>query len=165
MSSTNYQASQFVGRSRAGSGGEDSQSDRLVGFLTVGVLTLSVSFFSVVTTISYLDRDFFERMLIDDINTVKIDPIMVGSTAKAPETIAVEPMPAPRIVRGRELAPADYSIVMVFGDEAHLASPGELWRVKEGMILPGLGRILSVEEDANGGTIKTEHAVLTGMPR
>ena len=74
-------------------------------------------------------------------------------------------MPVPQLVRPRDLTPQDFAIVMVFGGEAHLASPGELWRVKVGSEVPGLGKVLAIEESQNGGTIKTEKAVLTGIPQ
>ncbi|MEN3792780.1 hypothetical protein [Fulvimarina sp. MAC3] len=144
---------------------EDSGSDGIVRVISLSVFSLSIAFFSVVTTISYFDPDFFERMLIADIEKVSIDPIMTGSTKKATEEIHVDAMPAERVVRRHELQPQDFAIVMVFGQEAHLASPGELWRVKPGMIVPGLGKVLSIEESENGGTIKTEKAVLQGLPR
>ncbi|WP_147307944.1 hypothetical protein [Fulvimarina endophytica] len=147
----------------------DGVSDRVVRFLSWGVVVFSVGFFSVVTTISYLDPGFFDRLLIAGIEERRIDPIMVGSTSshdkEGEASVHVEPMPAPVVVRSRELTPQDFSIVMVFGDEAHLASPGELWRVKAGMIVPGLGKVLAVEENEGGGTIKTEKAVLTGVPQ
>ncbi|EAU40939.1 hypothetical protein FP2506_18664 [Fulvimarina pelagi HTCC2506] len=146
-------------------GSEESGSDGIVRVISLSVFSLSVAFFSVVSTISYIDPDFFERMLIADIEGVSIDPLMVGSTSKASKSIEVEPMPAQRVVRRHELQPQDFAIVMVFGEEAHLASPGELWRIRPGMIVPGLGKVLSIEETEDGGTIKTENAVLTGIPQ
>lgn len=144
---------------------DDSGFDGIVRFVSLSVFAFSIAFFSVVTTISYFDPKFFERMLIADIERVSIDPIMTGATTKATEEIHVDAMPAEVVVRRHELTPQDFAIVMVFGEEAHLASPGELWRVKPGMIVPGLGKVLSIEETENGGTIKTEKAVLTGLPR
>ncbi|MER0237711.1 hypothetical protein [Fulvimarina sp. MAC8] len=144
---------------------DESGSDRVVRIISLSVFSFSVAFFSIVSTISYIDPDFFERMLIADIERVSLDPMMVGSTSKSTDDIQVDAMPAQRVVRRHELQPQDFAIVMVFGEEAHLASPGELWRVKPGMIVPGLGKVLSIEETENGGTIKTEKAVLTGMPR
>ncbi|SMD11446.1 hypothetical protein SAMN06297251_12946 [Fulvimarina manganoxydans] len=144
---------------------ERPDADRVVQFLAFAVFTLSIGFFGAVTTISYTDPGFFDRMLIADIKRTDIDPISVGSTSKPGSDINVEAMPVPQLVRPRDLTPQDFAIVMVFGGEAHLASPGELWRVKVGSEVPGLGKILAIEESQNGGTIKTEKAVLTGIPQ
>lgn len=145
--------------------GGNHQSDRLVKAIMLTTFFLSVSFFTAVTTISYFDPGFFDRQLIAAIKRTEIDPITVGATAKPTEAIIVEAMPVPTLVRSQDLRPQDFSIVMVFGGEAHLASPGELWRVKVGSIVPGLGEILAIDESESGGTIKAENAVLTGVPR
>ena len=145
--------------------GDDHDADRMVQFMAFAVFTLSIGFFGAVTTISYTDPGFFDRMLIADIKRTNIDPIAVGSTSKPGADIHVEAMPVPQLVRPRDLTPQDFAIVMVFGGEAHLDSPGELWRVKVGSEVPGLGKVLAIEESQNGGTIKTEKAVLTGIPQ
>ena len=94
-----------------------------------------------------------------------IDPIEVGSTEKAGDGAgpAVDPIPVPRLVRDHALRPQDYQIIMVFQNEAHLASKGELWRVQVGSEVPGLGKILAIEPGKNGGTVRAENATLTGV--
>ena len=54
-------------------------ADRMVQFMAFAVFTLSIGFFGVVTTISYTDPGFFDRMLIADIKRSNIDPIALGA--------------------------------------------------------------------------------------
>jgi len=144
-----------------------NNSDRVVKVLSFGLFLFSTTFFTAVTFISYTNPGYFDRLLIQKMAEVEIDPIAVGSTAKASseEAAPVEAIPVAKLVRPRELKPQDFSIVMVFGDEAHLASPGELWRVQVGSTVPGLGEILEIEPGENGGTVKAEKATLMGMPQ
>ncbi|MBO0661229.1 hypothetical protein [Jiella flava] len=131
------------------------------------LFVLSIGFFSVVTTISYINPGYFDRLLMQQMADADIDPIAVGSTSKADDTIESPPvaaLPVPKIVRPWTLKPKDFSIVMVFGDEAHLASPGELWRVEVGTEVPGLGKILAIEPNDHGGIVKAEKATLVGVP-
>ena len=58
--------------------GDDHDADRMVQFMAFAVFTLSIGFFGAVTTISYTDPGFFDRMLIADIKRTNIDPIAVG---------------------------------------------------------------------------------------
>ena len=99
---------------------------------------------------------------------IEIDPIAVGSTAKAGDGEApaeVAALPVPELVRPWVLRPQDFSIVMVYGHEAHLASPGELWHIQVGSTVPGLGKILAIEASKDGGLVKAEKATLKGMPQ
>jgi len=138
-------------------------SDRLVKAFSFALFILSTGFFSAVTVISYLDPGYFDRMLISAAKD-DIDTMAVGSTEKASPPSDVAAIPIARVVRSMPLRPQDFSIVMVFQDEAHLASPGELWRVKVGSVVPGLGKILAIKPGENGGTVKAERATLKAMP-
>ncbi|MCE7026462.1 hypothetical protein [Jiella avicenniae] len=145
-----------------------NQSDRIVKALSLCLFVLSTSFFSVVTAISYMYPGYFDRLLMERMAEAEIDPIAVGSTSKAEddgEASDVAALPVPVQVRPWALKPQDFSIVMVFGDEAHLASPGELWHVQVGSTVPGLGRILAIEASRDGGTVKAENATLKGVPQ
>ncbi|HEX2019669.1 MAG TPA: hypothetical protein VGO17_12075 [Aurantimonas sp.] len=134
--------------------------DRLLRLLGVALLVLSTSFFSVVVAISHLDPGYFDRLLISAMQD-RVDPIETGSTEKAGEG-GVKPLPVPRRVHPA-LKPDDFQIIMVFKGEAHLASPGELWRVRVDSQVPGLGKILAIEAGENGGTVRAERATLTGV--
>ncbi|HEY9058304.1 MAG TPA: hypothetical protein VIN77_14230 [Aurantimonas sp.] len=129
-------------------------SDRVTNLISLGLGILSIGFFSVVTIISTLDPDYFDRPLLDQMIT--------GSTEK-PDATVEGAIPVPKLVRSAALTPRDFQIVMVFGAEAHLASPGELWRVRVGSLVPGLGEILEIEPGENGGTVRAENATLTGV--
>lgn len=130
-----------------------ARSDGIIHFVSMGLGILSISFFSIVTIISTLHPDYFNRPLLDQMIT--------GSTDKPDDLKGA--MPVPKVVRAVALTPRDFQIVMVFGSEAHLASPGELWRVKVGSLVPGLGEILAIEPGENGGTVRAENATLTGV--
>ncbi|MEH6718153.1 MAG: hypothetical protein V7704_04650 [Aurantimonas endophytica] len=136
-------------------------SDRLSRVLAVMVLLLSTGFFSAVVAISHNDPGYFDRLLISAMQG-PLDPIETGSTEKASDS-GITPLPVPHRVRHTQLTPQDFQIVMVFGGEAHLASPGELWRVRVNSLVPGLGRILAIEPGENGGTVRAERATLTGV--
>ncbi|WAP67529.1 hypothetical protein [Jiella pelagia] len=106
-----------------------NQSDRIVKALSLCLFVLSTGFFSAVTAISYMYPGYFDRLLIERMARIEIDPIAVGSTAKAEnedeKASDVAALPVPVLVRPWTLKPQDFSIVMVYGGEAHLASPGE----------------------------------------
>lgn len=136
-------------------------ADRTAQGLAVLVVALSVGFFCAVTVIAAKNPGYFERLLVAAMND-DVDPIETGSTEKA-DTDGVAAIPVPQVVRRQSLRPSDFQIVMVFGDEAHLSSPGELWRVRAGTVVPGLGRILSVEPGASGGIVRAENATLKGV--
>ncbi|MBO0903598.1 hypothetical protein [Jiella sonneratiae] len=144
------------------------QSDRAVRALSLFLFVLSTGFFSVVMSISYMYPGYFDRLLISQMADAQIDPIAVGSTAKAEdddeETATVPALPVATLVRPWTLQPKDFSIVMVYGHEAHLASPGELWHVQVGSSVPGLGKIIAIEATKDGGIVKAENATLKGMP-
>ena len=146
-----------------------NQSDRIVKALSLCLFVLSTGFFSAVTAISYMYPGYFDRLLIERMARIEIDPIAVGSTAKAEnedeKASDVAALPVPVLVRPWTLKPQDFSIVMVYGGEAHLASPGELWHVGVGSTVPGLGKILAIEESDDGGTVKAENATLKGVPQ
>ena len=135
--------------------------DRLSRVLATTLLLLSTGFFSAVVAISHIDPGYFDRLLLSAMQE-GLDPIETGSTEKADES-GVTPLPVPHRVRPHQLTPQDFQIVMVFGGEAHLASPGELWRVRVNSLVPGLGRILAIEPGENGGTVRSEKAILTGV--
>lgn len=140
---------------------DESSSDR-IGFLGGTLFALSILFFGGVNAISSLDPGYFDRLLLSAMRDDAIDPIETGSTDKG-EAPGVDAMPVSTVVRAVPLKPEDFQIIMVFQAEAHLASPGELWRVRVGSQVPGLGRILAIESGRNGGTVKTEKATLTGV--
>lgn len=140
----------------------EDRSDRVIWMLWVALMVLSIGFFASVTVISRLHPGYFDRLLLSSL-VDELDPIEVGSTDKAGEG-GVMPMPVPALVRVPQLSPQDFQIVMVYGNEAHLATLNELWHVRVGSQVPGLGKILAIEPGANGGTVKAENATLTGMP-
>ena len=145
-----------------------TQSDRMVRLLSLCLFVLSTGFFTAVTAISYMDPGYFDRLLMARMAEIEIDPIAVGSTAKAGDGEApaeVAALPVPELVRPWVLRPQDFSIVMVYGHEAHLASPGELWHIQVGSTVPGLGKILAIEASKDGGLVKAEKAPLKGMPQ
>jgi len=146
------------GRSRKAA---ETSSDR-IGFLGGTLFALSILFFGAVNAISSLDPGYFDRLLLSAMRDDPIDPIETGSTVKD-EAPGIAAIPVSTVVRPVPLKPEDFQIIMVFQAEAHLASPGELWRVRVGSQVPGLGRILAIESGRNGGTVETEKATLTGV--
>ncbi|MBE7186261.1 MAG: hypothetical protein INR68_17845 [Methylobacterium mesophilicum] len=123
-----------------------------------GLCAASVSFciFAVVTSVK--DPDYFSRKLIASFQRVNVDPITTGTVA-APSTDVA--LPVPKISHRKELTPSDYQIVMIYGDEAILATDDDLMRAKVGTVLPGLGAITAIVQSENGGTISAEKATLT----
>ncbi|MEX6504999.1 hypothetical protein [Jiella sp. M17.18] len=160
--SSTYSGSDRAGAPFGGDPAASKNSDRLVKFLAFCVFVLSTGFFCAVAIISYLDPNYFDRMLISSIKA-NVDTMAVGSTEKAPKQLEVTPLPVAQVVRPISLTPKDFAIVMVFQDEAHLASPGELWRVKVGSVVPGLGKILAIEPSKDGGIVKAENATLKAV--
>ncbi|MEF2550836.1 hypothetical protein VQ042_05565 [Aurantimonas sp. A2-1-M11] len=149
-----------AGRNKAAA---ETSSDR-IGLLGGTLFVLSILFFGAVNAISSLDPGYFDRLLLSAMRSDEIDPIETGSTDKEGGT-GVPAMPVSAVVRTKPLTPEDFQIIMVFQSEAHLASPDELWRVRVGSQVPGLGKILAIESGSNGGTVKTENATLTGVPK
>lgn len=137
----------------------------LLGFFSVDRVFLaslclaSVGFFAVAFSISLKDPEYFSRQAISSLSKTEIDPIMTGAIV---ETSA---MPVPRIVRSKPPVAADYQIVMVFDREAILATEEELWRVKVGSQVPGLGEVLEIDATAGGGVVKASQATLRTVPR
>ncbi|WAJ29991.1 hypothetical protein [Antarcticirhabdus aurantiaca] len=129
--------------------------------LAGSVLLLSCGFFAWVVSTAAKDPTFFERQLIAGMRSSNVDPITTGSTA-APADETGPAIPVPAVVRNGEVDPADYSIVALFESEAVVAAGDELWRVKVGSTLPGLGAVLAIETEAGGtGRVRTEKAVLS----
>ena len=129
--------------------------------LAGSVLLLSCGFFAWVVSTAAKDPTFFERQLIAGMRSSNVDPITTGSTA-APADETGPAIPVPAVVRNGEVDPSDYSIVALFESEAVVAAGDELWRVKVGSTLPGLGAVLAIETEAGGtGRVRTEKAVLS----
>ena len=152
----------FVGLPDVQTAAYAERSDRGIWMLWAALTVLSLGFFASVTVISSLNPGYFDRLLLSSVED-EVDPIQVGSTEKAGKG-DVAPMPVPALIRSSPLRPKDFQIVMVYGHEAHLATLDELWHVRVGSQVPGLGKILAIEPGANGGTVKAENATLTGVP-
>lgn len=116
----------------------------------------SLGFLATVLRISHLDPGYFDRLLTADLGT-NLDPMITGATKKDTGLAA---MPVPRIVRARELEPNEFKVVMIFQDEALLATKSELFHIKVGSVVPGLGEILAINAVGRGGTIKASKALL-----
>lgn len=127
--------------------------------LATGLCAASLGFFLVAYTISMHDPDYFNRRLLASMRPTDVDPIITGAV----ETASGEAMPVPTVVRSVPLAAADYQIVMVFQDEAILATAKELWRVKVGSDVPGLGTVLAIDATDTGGTVKATEATLRSV--
>jgi hypothetical protein len=130
--------------------------DRL---LAAGLCAASLGFFLVAYTISMHDPDYFNRRLLASMRPSDVDPIITGTV----ETATGASMPVPTVMRSTPLAAADYQIVMVFQDEAILATAQELWRVKVGSEVPGLGTVLAIDATDTGGTVKATEATLRSV--
>ena len=130
--------------------------DRL---LATGLCAASVGFFLVAYAISMQDPDYFNRQLLASMRPANVDPIITGTVEKTEGTA----IPVPQIVRAVPLTPADFQIVMVFQEEAILATAQELWRVKVGSDVPGLGTVLAIDDSATGGTVKATNATLRSV--
>ncbi|MFD2236334.1 hypothetical protein [Aureimonas populi] len=130
----------------------------------VALLALSsTGFFTTAYRIWSNDPDYFSRRMIASLQQggSSIDLIETGTVANAAEADGTSgALPVPRVVRDRELSPADYEIVMIFGGEALLATARELMRAKVGSVLPGLGAILSVSEEG----VAAQNATLKPVP-
>ena len=127
--------------------------------LATGLCIASIGFFLAAYTISVNDPDYFNRQLLASMRPSDVDPIITGAV-KADDGTS---MPVPAIVRATPLAPADFQIVMVFQDEAILATDKELWRVKVGSEVPGLGTVLAIDATDTGGTVKATAATLRSV--
>lgn len=137
---------------------EWSVADWIVGLTSVALALGSASFFTVSYVISIRSPEFFQQAALANMPP-KIDAIETGSVN------VDDAMPAPQIVRSRPLLPGDYQIVMVFQDEALLATREELMRVKIGSVLPGLGTIRAIAGSSlAGGTVTADNATLKSTP-
>jgi hypothetical protein len=135
-----------------------SSSMSLGESLFMGALcAASVSFCVFAVAVSVNDPDYFSRRLIASFQKADVDPITTGTVVAKD---AGSTLPAPVIERSKALTPQDYQIVMVFQDEAILATDDELMRVKVGSVLPGLGTVKEIVPNANGGTVAAEDATL-----
>ncbi|WP_019996981.1 hypothetical protein [Aureimonas ureilytica] len=131
-------------------------ADWLVGTASVTLAVASASFFCWSFAVSLQSPDYFQQAALANMPP-KLDQIQTGSidTSNA--------MPAPEIVRLREPTPEDYQIVMVFRNEALLATRDELVRVKVGSVVPGLGSIRTIDAEAGSPTVVAENATLRGV--
>ncbi len=133
--------------------------------LCVGAMcAASVSFCAFAVSTSLDDPDYFSRKLIASLQQADdVDPIVTGATAK-PAAAAGAALPVPKVVRARPPEPTDYEIVMVFNDEAILATDDELMRVKVGSDVPGLGLVEKIVAAPDGGTVIAAEATLRSLP-
>lgn len=136
--------------------GEWSLADWIVGATSVALAIGSASFFAVSYVISIQSPDYFQQAALARIPP-KLDQIQTGSVD------AASAMPAQEIVRDREPVPTDYQIVMIFQDEALLATRQELMRVKVGSVVPGLGTIQAIDGTSLGGTVTADKATLKSV--
>lgn len=70
------------------------------------------------------------------------------------------PMPVATWEAGSELRPADYSIAMVYQEEAILVARDIVVRARPGSLVPGLGRILEIRNVGPGGSVVATEATL-----
>lgn len=144
-----------------------TRSDYIFGGVVVTLALFSTGFFTTAYSIVSNDPTYFSRRLIASMNDARVDPITTGSVAAPAEgggAPSIEgALPVQTVVRARPLKPQDFEIVMVFGDEAWLATTQELLRVRVGSVVEGLGRILTI--DAAGGILTSEDATLRVAPR
>lgn len=130
----------------------------LVGLLAIG----STGFFTATYSVLQRDPDYFFQRLVASFDT-GLDRIETGTVAadgegEAGASEGSSAMPVPSVHRGTALQPGDYEIVMIFADEAFLATARELMRAKVGSILPGLGALVSI--DAQASEVRFENATL-----
>lgn len=150
---------------RPSSDGSARRPRRFAGALSFDFLLLaslsaaSIGFFASAYSISLQDPGYFSRQQISSFQPSNIDPITTGAI----DTPGADPIPAPRVVRATPPVAADYQIVMVFEDEAILATRAELVRVKVGSVVPGLGTILKIDPSDTGGTVKASEAILRSV--
>ncbi|WP_102958773.1 hypothetical protein [Mangrovicella endophytica] len=133
-------------------------SDPILHVAVGMLLVTSVAFFVTVLRISHADPTYFDRLLTADL-TEPLDPMITGTATKGDDDGA---LPVPVVTRAQEPKPSDFQIVMVFDGEALLATGEELFRVKVGSVLPGLGTVLEIHQKGDGGTIVTSNATLSG---
>ncbi len=138
-------------------GEEWSLSDWIVGGTSIVLALASAGFFTVSYVISIRSPGYFQDAALASLQP-RLDPLTTGSLPALGDA-----MPGQRILRG-DLRASDYQIVMVFGDEALLATGSELLRVKVGSVLPGLGTISAIAPEAGGGTVTGDLAVLRSAP-
>ncbi|MCW4114479.1 hypothetical protein NPA31_005825 [Aurantimonas sp. MSK8Z-1] len=129
--------------------------DHLSRLFVAGALVASIAFFTVVVRISNDDPDYFTQRLVAKLDR-NVDPIITGSTSKK----SPPAMPVPLIERGAP-TPQDYQVVSIYEGEATLATLEELFHVRVGSSLPGLGTITAIVPTKGGGRIATQAAVLT----
>lgn len=150
----------FRGRSASKAVDRDwSMVDWVIALSSVTLAITSASFFSWSYVVSVESPDYFQQAAIARM-APKLDQIETGSVGEAVQTDA---MPAPTIVRDREPMPSDYQIVMIFRDEALLATREELVRVKVGSVVPGLGTVQAIEGGSLGGTVTADKATLRSV--
>lgn len=139
----------------------------------VAMLALSsTGFFTASYRIWANDPDYFSQRFIASMQALnKVDMIETGTVAaSAAAGLAggvAGALPVPRVVRAQEPKPSDYEIVMIFGDEALLATAKELVRAKVGSILPGLGAVLSIGVDgidAQNASLRVAEKGATSSP-
>lgn len=134
-----------------------SVADWVVGSGSVLLALASAGFFTWSFVVSIRSPDYFQEAALANMPP-KTDKIETGSLDMA------SAMPAPQIVRLREPTADDYQIVMVFKDEALLATRNELMRVKVGSVVPGLGSIRSITSGPSSPVIVAENATLRSAP-
>ncbi|WP_156421367.1 hypothetical protein [Aureimonas sp. AU40] len=136
---------------------EWTAADWIVGSASVLLAIASAGFFGWSFVVSMKSPDYFQQAALANMPP-KLDRIETGSIDVA------NAMPVPQIVRLSEPTPADYQIVMVFNNEALLATRNELMRVKVGSIVPGLGLVRTIDTEAGSPTVVAENATLHGAP-
>ncbi len=136
-----------------------SMVDWAIALSSVTLAVSSAGFFSWSYVVSRESPDYFQQAAIARM-APKLDQIETGSVG---ETVQTDAMPAPTIVRDRQPTPSDYQIVMIFQDEALLATREELMRVKVGSVVPGLGTIQAIEGGSLGGAVTADKATLRSV--
>ncbi len=140
-----------------------TRMDWALSALVVALALGSTGFFTATYRVFSNDPDYYARRAIAALETRPVDPIQTGAIGGG--AAAADPadgaIAVPVLVRHPPLVPSDYEIVMIFGEEAFLASPRELFRAKVGSVLPGLGRMLSLD----AGALRFENATLEAVER
>lgn len=145
-----------------------TRSDYVFGGVVLALAMFSTGLFTTAYSIVSNDPTYFSRRLIASMTEASVDPITTGSIAApaagAGGTPSIEgALPVQTVMRAKPLTARDFEIVMVFGDEAWLATAQELLRVKVGSVVEGLGRVLAI--DAVAGVLTGENATLRVAPR
>lgn len=138
--------------------------DWALSIVVLGLAIGSTGFFTTTYSVFSNDPDYYSRRAIAALEARAVDPIetgAIGGGAAAPHDPAEGAIPVPVLVRQPPLAPSDYEIVMIFGGEAFLASPRELFRARVGTVLPGLGKLMALD----GNTVRFERATLEAVER